>query len=108
MPEFSRAELKRRELVDVAERMRSGELNLIEGVRNICRLRFDIGEENNPVFDAIRSAESETDRFPIGREREHWDADALIQMDTELAAYVVDLRGQILRSCEDIIEHFGS
>jgi Protein of unknown function (DUF2489) len=99
--------MKRRELVDVIDTMRSGRLNLIEGVRRICRLRFDVGSEDDPVFFPIRSAESETDRFPIGHEREHWDAAALARMDAELASYESDLRPQILRSCEEIVKLFA-
>lgn len=73
----------------------------------ICRLRFQVGDENNPMFDVIRAAESETDRFPVGEERAHWDAAALSSMDLELRDYENVLRPQILAACAEITQSFA-
>lgn len=73
----------------------------------ICRLRFQVGDEDNPIFDVIRAAESETDRFPVGKERAHWDVAALSSMDRELRDYENVLRPQIVAACEEITQRFA-
>ena len=98
----------RLELIAVSASMLAGRMHLIEGVRRLNRLRFVLHEEENPIFNAIVSAESETDRFPVGSERVHWAPEALDRMDTELEEYIADLREQVLRCCESLIQYFSN
>ncbi len=98
---------RRFELVTVATAMRNGELNLIEGVRKICRLRHQIGDPENEVFMPIRAIESETDHFPIGEMRNQCAASYLQRMDEEMKRYLADARQNILSACKEIIHVYS-
>jgi hypothetical protein len=43
-------ESKKAELIAVANAMLDGTMDLIEGVRKICSLRFAVGDPDNDVF----------------------------------------------------------
>jgi hypothetical protein len=98
---------KTTELVNVANAMLQGEVNLIEGCRRICNLRDQIDSENK-VFLAIEGIESDTDHFPLGKFREQCAPDYLKKMDNEMDRYVEDAREDILKACREIIRVFAS
>jgi len=99
--------LKRRELVDVAKGMLAGEVHLIEGVRRICSLRFDVGDPENEVFLPIRGIESETDTFPLGTMRSSCSQEYLQRMDAEMEDYLAEAKADILRASEEIVRIFS-
>lgn len=100
-------ESKRAELIVVANAMLDGKMDLIEGVRKICSLRFAVGDPENDVFMPIRAIESETDHFPLGEVRSRCAADYLRQMDAEMQRYLSDARQDILDACKEIIRIFS-
>lgn len=104
---LDRAAAGRRELVSVASAMLDGSVNLIEGMRRICALRFMIEDPTNEVFLPICAMESETDSFPLGTTRSNCSADYLARMDAEMESYLSDAREDILRSCREIIQTFS-
>jgi len=100
-------ESKRNELVVVANSMLDERMNLIEGVRKICSLRFTVGDPENDVFMPIRAIDSETDHFPIGEIRSRCAPDYLQRMDAEMQDYLSDARPYILEACKEIISVFS-
>jgi hypothetical protein len=98
---------RRQELVELASAMLAGNVNLIEGVRRICALRFSIEDPENEVFLPIRAIESETDMFPLGTMRASCSPDYLRRADGEMQTYLVEARGDILQACREIVETFS-
>lgn len=99
--------LKRLELVNLARGMVSGEVHLIEGVRKLCSLRFEVEDPENKVFLAVRGIESETDHFPLGSKRSTCHAGYLEKMDTEMESYMAEVKKDILQACQEIIQFFS-
>lgn len=97
----------RSELMAVALAMIGGHIHLIEGLRKICTLRYDIDELNNDVFNPICGMESETDHFPLGEVRKYCDASYLQKMDEDLRHYLDDAKDDIIKACKDIVEEFS-
>lgn len=100
-------ESTRSELIAVATAMQDGKMDLIEGVRKICSLRFAVGDPDNDVFMPIRAIESETDHFPLGEMRSRCASDYLQRMDAEKQRYLSDARQDILDACKEIIRVFS-
>ena len=98
---------RRQELIDVARAMLDGKMHLIEGVRKMASLRYDIGEPDDPIFHPILAIDSETDRFPLGQVRERYAPDALARIDQEMDRYLADARDDILSACKQIVRAFG-
>lgn len=107
MKQTERVSAKRQELVVLANSMLAGETNLIEGVRQICALRFAVEDPENEVFLAIRGIESETDTFPLGPMRANCSPEYLKRMDSEMQSYLSDAREDILQACREIVKAFS-
>jgi hypothetical protein len=102
-----RVSARRHELVAVASGMLAGGVNLIEGMRRICGLRFAIEDPENEVFLPIRAMESETDSFPLGAMRSNCSEDYLKRADAEMQSYLADARDDILQACREIVRAFS-
>jgi Protein of unknown function (DUF2489) len=107
MEQTERVSVKRRELVSLASSMLAHKANLIEGVRQICILRFAVEDPENEVFLAMRGIESETDTFPLSSMRASYSPEYLKRMDDEMQRYLSEAQGDILQACKEIIEAFS-
>ena len=108
MFQIERLGLPRHELVNVANSMLVGDMNLIKGIRRICKLRFAVEDPENEVFLAIRGIESETDTYPVGRVRSNYSPEYLQLMDVEMQSYLAQAKGDIFQACQEIIQTFSS
>lgn len=100
-------ESRRFELLAVAGAMLADEIDLVDGVRKLCALRFSIGDPDNEVFIPIRSIVSETDHFPVGVARSQYSEDYLRRMDSESESYFADARKDILDACRGILRAYS-
>jgi hypothetical protein len=107
MQQIDNLELKRRELVNTAQLMLTGEMNLLEGTRCICELRFSVGDPENEVFLPIRAVDSETDHFPLGAIRASCSPEYLMRADDEMQTYLNDMSKDILQACSKMVEAFS-
>jgi|LakMenE01Jun11ns_1017448.scaffolds.fasta_scaffold8921430_1 hypothetical protein len=105
--QLNRVSEPRHELIAVASGMLAGGINLIEGIRRICALRFAIEDPDNKVFLPIRAMESETESFSLGEMRAHCSEDYLKRVDAELESYLADARDDILQACREIVRTFS-
>lgn len=92
------------QIVAVAQMMLDGRIHLLEGVRKLTSLRFDVEDHENPVFLIFRGVDSETDHLPLGAVRAHWAKDALEIKDKEINAYLKDTEGQIRTACKELLD----
>lgn len=97
-----------KELLSTARDMISCRKNLIEGVRQICSLSHSINDPDNSVFNLLVGVESETDHFPLGKERDNWNAESLNRLDVEMEEYISDIKDDVLQSCNEIIRLYNS
>lgn len=95
------------ELVSVARAILEGRLDLVEGVRQLTKLRFSTLEPDLELFDVIRGVESETDDLPIGEDRKFWNSKALAEKDTIRDEYIARTRPAVLDACAKIVDRFG-
>lgn len=98
---------KQHELVAVAKAMLAGEIDLLEGARRICALRFAVEDPENEVFLTLRAIDSETDHFPLGAMRATCSPEYLKRADGEVHAYLGSAREDILQACRGIVEAFS-
>lgn len=105
--QLDRVSERRHELVAVASGMLTGCVDLIEGMRRICALRFAIEDPENEVFLPIRAMESETDSFPLGAMRSNCNEGYLKRADAEVESYLADARDDILQACRQIVRTFS-
>lgn len=87
--------------------MLAGDVNLIEGVRKMCSLRFATGDPENDVFMPLRAIDSETDHYPLGEMRVRCADDYLRRMDAEMENYLEEAKQDILNACRDIIRVYS-
>lgn len=97
----------RRELVELCSNMLKGRVNILEGVRRICTLRFVVEDPDNEVFLPIRAVESDTDIFPAAVIRSNFGAEYLFRADIELNSYLSDHHEAIAQACAEIIDAFS-
>ncbi|MBU0983826.1 MAG: DUF2489 domain-containing protein [candidate division Zixibacteria bacterium] len=98
---------KRNELVAIANAMLSGETDLIEGVRDICSLRFAVGDPQDDAFMFFIAADSETDHFPVGQQRKLCADEYLQRVDREMQRYLADAREDMMTACRNIVSVFS-
>ena len=96
-----------RKIVAAAQSILSGEIGVIAGARQLCGLGHQIGADRDPDFLFFIGVDSESDDLPIGEIRKHWNPDALLDKDAELAAYEARVRERALTACRSLIEKYG-
>ncbi len=93
---------KRAELVAVVEAMIREKLDLIEGVRQLSRLRFATKNPDDSVFNLIIGIDSETDHFPVGQFRDLCAASYLKRADRDMDRYLGRVKEELLATCREI------
>jgi len=101
--------MSRREILNAARRMITGELDVITGCGTICRERRDLPAEDrdSELLSPFIAFDSELDAFPLGRAREQWNAVALREKDLQLAAIVDAARSELLGACRELIDNWS-
>jgi len=100
-------ETKEREIVAVATAMIGGEINLIEGCREINGLLHEIDDPaHRDLHRPFIGVDSETDHLPFGELRKLWHPDFLPQVDEEVERYLTSRRSMIIEACQRIIQAF--
>lgn len=94
-------------LVAIANAMLGGEVNLIEGCRVICSLRYESSDPDHQVFLPIRGIESESDHYPLGEYRKQYAPEYLQRIDAEMEKYLVEAQSDILAACREIVQVFS-
>lgn len=93
--------------VFIAQNIVNESIGLVDGCRQIVSLRLCQEIRDDPDFLTIRGFESETDEFPIGEVRKHYNQEALKKLDTELNSYVARVKPIIISACENIIKKYS-
>jgi hypothetical protein len=93
-------------LVSTARGMLEGSVPLLEGIREIDRLRKDAPDSLDPAFHLFIAAVDETDTYPTPENRHRWSTAALERLDREMADYLDEMTPSIRAACQQLIEAF--
>ena len=100
--------LARRELLEIVEKMLSGQISFLDGSYRVYGLRSKLGgvldfDEDFMPFVAVVS---ETDNFPLAPQRHLWDPDALRQLEPEIEKAEMWAKSVAADACRTLIARF--
>ncbi len=99
---------EKNELINTLNMIISEKINMLEGVRNIVHLRHNADLKDKEIFDYFIAIDSETDHIPLGKAREHWNKDALKNIDAELDEYIKGSIKDTKKACMELLELISS
>ena len=106
MLDLERQSKLRTQCIDVCQSVIAGKIGLVEGVRSLVSLSFDLGCEDEQPFLGFRGIDSQSDHFPLGEFRDSWNKDALAREDAKRIDIEGDFRDQVVADCKEIIDRF--
>ena len=100
----------RHSAVAAATDMLQGRLGLAEGCRRLVYLAQGVVPDwtADSDFVLIGAFAMETDNYPVGAARAHWNPDALEKEDAKRAEYEAGMRDALLKACANLIARFGA
>ena len=72
-------------LIEALQGLLDSRIGIVEAARAISRACFALRQDKNPLSIPFIRIDSETDKFPVGKVRELWAAEALAHYDQERA-----------------------
>ena len=97
----------RKKLVKVSQNILNGQIELIEGCREIVNLRGVLNAEDDDIFDPILVIDSETDHFPRGEVRSYYNKEKLKEIDESSRVYLEKAKPDIIEACNQIVKKFS-
>ena len=105
--DLSYLEAQHKQVVEIAEDILANKIGLIEGARLLLRLRPTVTQDDfDPGFIPLMAFVSETDDLPVGKDRQLWASDALLEKDKEIQKAEELYRDDVFAACQVIIERF--
>lgn len=99
----------RREAVEIAAGILSGEVSVLEGCHSLAALRWEVEvDERDPDFMVFAIISSETDALPIGAVRTHWAPEAMARLEPEIQSAIAWATPQALPACKSLVQRFGA
>ena len=99
----------RREAVEIASGIVSGDVPMLEGRHALAGLRWLVElDDRDPDFFTFAIISSEIDQLPVGSVRQHWAPDALDRLEPEIQSAIAWATPQAIPACKSIIEWFGA
>ncbi|MGA2868920.1 MAG: DUF2489 domain-containing protein [Verrucomicrobiota bacterium] len=95
-----------RKVVAAAQSILSGELGVVAGALRLFSLAHEVGVKGDADFNLFIGIVSETDHLPLGEARQHWNPDALLAKDAELADYEARVRERAFAACRSLIQKY--
>jgi len=98
----------REQIVSTAQSMLNGQLSFLIGSRRLASLRHDTNAAvNDADFSVFVAIDSETDAFPLGAVREHWDQDALVKLEPEIQKAELWATTVGADACKSLIDRYS-
>lgn len=88
----------------LAKQILDGEVDILAGCRAIVGVHRRSGRPDDEAMLILAGVEAETDEFPVGKEREAWDADALNALDGQRCRYLDGIEDQLRWALHQIEE----
>jgi len=96
----------RRRVVETATAILEGSLGVTEGARILRELAFDLAAQSDDCFAVIIGVDAETDAFPLGDVRAHWNPSALSREDASRQLYEESVRPRVNLACSQLIRRY--
>jgi hypothetical protein len=85
----------------------AGRVALIVANQAMLRLAIQLGlAEGDSIYDDLRLIASETDRYPLGPERQYWADEALDRLNPDIERAESWAREFGLRTCRRVVERY--
>jgi hypothetical protein len=99
----------REELLALASAMLDGKVSFFEGAAEILRLKSKVGgvSDCDPDFDAFVVIQSGTDHLPLQAQRPLWNADALVELQSQYERTEIWAADFAPAACRVLIGRFG-
>ena len=96
MLDLERQSALRMQCTDICRSVIRGKIGLIEGIRSLVSLSFDLGCENEQPFLGFRGIDSQSDHFTLGESLASWNKDALAREDAKRVEFERDFREKVV------------
>jgi hypothetical protein len=101
-------ESARRQAVETAQAMLSGQLCFLAGSRRLSALRHEVDvADNDADFLTFVSIDSDTDELPLGQVRQHWSEHALAKLEPEIQNAEAWAAKVGREACESLVARFA-
>lgn len=90
----------------VALEVINNKMNAIEGCRRIIPILYNLGKtiETYEPLKILVGIDSQTDHFPFGKTRDHYDKNYLDELDHELEECMRLFKDDIFKACRKILQ----
>ena len=92
-------------IVEIARKMLTGDVGIIEGAQEICRARSGLPESQlqADVLLPFIAFESELHNFPLGESRKYWNQEVLAEKDIQLNQIVTRAGPELRSACIELL-----
>jgi len=98
-----------KKIINIANRIIRNEINVVEGSREIVKLRYNTNAHDDRIFDPFIAVDSDTDHIPLDENiRKNFGSDYLKKSDKELREYIKEMKPSIISDCHAIIKKFSN
>lgn len=102
-------EKHRKNAIQIASQMLSGELGIIAGSRSIQEPLDALGLRMKSEYTIFIAVDDDTDHLPIGEKaRSLWHKDALPQKDVEIKELEDFYRKDVFKACRTLVDHLSA
>jgi hypothetical protein len=98
--------MSRERIKEVARKILTGDVGIVEGSREICRARSGLpfAQLQAEVLLPFIAFDSELHEFPIGESRKYWNERALAEKDIQLQQLVENAERDMRRACIELLK----
>ncbi len=96
-----------KEILSIARKMQNSEIDLLEGSRSIFRLKNNLENPEDEVFNIFTLVVSDADKIPDKKIRDNFSKNYLSEMDKEKEEYISAMKDKIIQACGDILVKFS-
>jgi hypothetical protein len=97
-------ELAKLEIKNIAKEIVQGKVDLLKGIRKLHKLRYKVPEYQDLLLPIV-GIESETDIYPLDKERESCSPELLARLDSQKENYFSRVKPTIFGICEQLISN---
>ncbi len=96
------------QIAAAARELLSGSISITEAARRIMGPAYELGSALEEPFVTFLGIDSETDAFPLGAVRDHWNPEALQRQDAERGRYESSVRDRALKACRELLQRLDT
>ena len=95
-------------VVATAEAVMAGKLGVVEAAHRFMELAAELDALDDENFAYFIALDSQSDGFPVGAAREHWNRAALEREDLARRKYEESVQGEAVSHCQGLIDRYST